>query len=94
VRQRPPKPPPPPPPPEKPPPDDPPEDDQLELEDELDDDPGRDTGVAARRPIDDDASDSEREVTASNSASWDATSTAPAARMTFTHSRSMPNSTA
>ena len=57
---RPPKPPPPPPPPEDPPPLDPPDDDQL-LEDELDEplDPPRETGVAARCPIEDEASDSE-----------------------------------
>ncbi len=95
ARQRPPKPPPPPPPPEDPPPDDPPDDDQLELDDELLDEPERVTGVTARRPIDDDASESERDETASNSDTRAAASaTGDALRITSTHSRSIPKSTA
>src|SRR5918993_1295011 len=92
---RPPKPPPPPPPPEEPPPEEPPDEDQLELDDELLEDPARVTGVAASRPIEDEASESDREETASNSETRvDTSAEGEALRITPTHSFSMPNSTA
>ena len=53
------------------------------------------TGVAARRPIDDDASERDRDETASNNETRvTAASTGDAPRITSTHSRSIPNSTA
>ena len=53
------------------------------------------TGVAASRPIDEEASESDCDETASNSETRVAsTATGDALRITWTHSRSIPNRTA